>query len=70
MKSTFMANEFHHVSVELDAQTGKCHVAVRDERVEPVFRGTLDLNTYNDVVAFVRQNDHIYVINMLNQRYG
>lgn len=70
MKSTFMANEFHHVSVELDVQTGKCHVVVSDERVEPGFRGTLDLNTYNDVVAFVQHNDHIYVINMLNQRFG
>lgn len=69
MKSTFMANEFHQVDVDLDAQSGKCHVVVNDERVDSVFEETLALNDYNDVVTFVQENDHIYVINMLNQRY-
>lgn len=67
MHAQFMANKHHEVKVEFDVV---CRITVTDLRSNTVFTGDLSFEEYNKAVDFVTDNDHIYVINMLKQKYA
>ena len=69
----FKANNFHHIKArfvtEEGPDEGKILVTVTDSRLNYNYQNRHCLMTYNNVIDFVKENDHPYVINQLNTNF-
>ena len=69
MSTIFKPNDHHIVTVELNVDSGFLHLHVQDPRTKALFDQSLPLEKYNLAIDFMNENDHIYVINMLNEMF-
>lgn len=69
LTSSFKPNDHIRVAVRFNS-VGNCDTVIRDLRNGRQFSAELSLEKYNEVVEFLKEYDHIYVINMLDQKYG
>ena len=67
MEHTFNVGKFRTIKAKF-SETIKMHVA--DSRVpDNAFEGEFSLLTYNEIVEFFKEHEHIYAMNMAKERY-
>ncbi len=66
---TFSTNGQHRICVSLNTLTGLCETIVVDPRTDAVFEKALSLTDFNALVDLLKQEDHMYMINVLNSRF-
>lgn len=67
MEHTFNAGKFRTIKAKF-SETIKMHVT--DSRVpDNAFEGEFSLLTYNEIVEFFKEHEHIYAMNMAKERY-
>jgi hypothetical protein len=69
MSSLHKVNDHHTIAMELNVQNGLMHLYVLDPRVAPTVDRDFTDTQIDHILKFLEENDHIYVINMINNMY-
>ena len=66
MSSTFKPHENQTVVVELNTDSGLIHLVVLDSRTPANVNRNVSLILFNKAMDILKENDHIFAINMIN----
>ena len=69
----FNTNTYFHVTAKFVIEgenAGKIKVIVEDFRLDYNYEKIHNFSTQNEVVDFVKSNDHRYVLNQLKTKFG
>lgn len=66
MASTFKPHDNQTVSVELNTASGLIHLVVIDSRTTARVDRNCSRNLFNKAMDILKDNDHIFAINMIN----
>ena len=69
MTSLHKVNNHHTIAIELNVQNGLMHLCVLDPRVQPTVYRYFTNEQLGHLLKFLKENVHIYVINMINNMF-
>ena len=68
-EQTFAVNSRHVMNVSFNGVSGLCDVVVSEKQSDRTFIKSMVLNQYNQLVDWLRENDHGFAMNSIRSYF-